>query len=159
MKKYSTALLRCAIYIAAIIILALCGIAAWMLVEAEPTSKYYILKIVFFIGTCVASIPFYTALYQSFKLLRYIDTGHAFSSYSVKALNLITRSALAEFLICTLGGLPFFYVLVEIDDAPGLLIIGMALAGFSFVIFVFASVLNMLLQDAIDIKSENDLTI
>ncbi len=45
------------------------------------------------------------------------------------------------------------------DDAPGLVIIGMAIAGVAFIIFVFASVLNRLLQDVIAMKTENDLTI
>ena len=45
------------------------------------------------------------------------------------------------------------------DDAPGLIIIGMAIAGGAFVVAVFASVLKRLLQDAVNVKSENDLTI
>jgi aromatic ring-opening dioxygenase catalytic subunit (LigB family) len=44
-------------------------------------------------------------------------------------------------------------------NSPGLVVIGMAIAGVAFVIFVFASVLNRLLHDAIALKSENDLTI
>lgn len=61
--------------------------------------------------------------------------------------------------ICTLGGLPFFYVVAEKDNAPGLVLIGMTIAGIAFIIYVFASVLYKLLQDAIVIKTENDLTI
>ncbi|HHY82777.1 MAG TPA: DUF2975 domain-containing protein [Clostridiales bacterium] len=75
------------------------------------------------------------------------------------AFYVIMKSVFAEFLICTLGGLPFFYIVAEKDDAPGLIIIGMTIAGIAFVIFVFASVLNRLLQDVIAIKTENDLTI
>jgi hypothetical protein len=117
------------------------------------------LSYVLLIGTCAAAIPCFTALYQSYKLLGYIDTGRAFSELSVKALKIITRSALIEFFICTLGGLPFFIAVADKDDAPGLVLVGMAIAGVAFVIFVFASVLNRLLQDAIVMKSENDLTI
>jgi hypothetical protein len=50
-------------------------------------------------------------------------------------------------------------MVAEKDDAPGLVVVGMVIAGVAFVIFVFASVLNRLLQDAIAMKSENDLTI
>ncbi|KXG76935.1 DUF2975 domain-containing protein [Thermotalea metallivorans] len=159
MRSYSTMILRLAIFIAGAIVLAICSGAAWLAIKTDPTSEYYILSYVLLIGTCTAAIPCFVALYQSYKLLGYIDTDRAFSELSVKALKIIKRSALIEFFICTLGGLPFFYILAEKDDAPGLVFIGLAIAGVAFVIFVFASVLNRLLQDAIVMKSENDLTI
>ena len=159
MKRYSTVILRLAIFIAGAIVLVICGGVAWLAIKADPSSDYFILSYVLLIGTCLAAIPCFVALYQSYKLLGYIDTDRAFSELSVKALKIITRSALVEFFICSLGGLPFFYIVAEMDDAPGLVLIGMAIAGVAFVIFVFASVLNRLLQDAIAMKSENDLTI
>jgi len=159
MKKISTMILRLAIFVAGAIVLAICGVAAWLAIKTNPSSEFYTLSYIFLIGTCSAAIPCFIALYQSYKLLSYIDTGRAFSELSVKALKIITRSAFVEFLICTLGGLPFFYAVAEKDDAPGLIIIGMAIAGVAFIISVFASVLNRLLQEAIVIKSENDLTI
>lgn len=159
MKRYSTLILRLAIFIAAAVVLGLCVGAAWLAVKVHPASDYFLWARVLLGGTCLAAIPCFIVLYQSFQLLGYIDANRAFSDLSVKALKIITRSALAEFLICTLGGLPFFYIIAELDDAPGLALIGMALAGIAFIIFVFVSVLNRLLQDAIAIKSENELTI
>ena len=55
--------------------------------------------------------------------------------------------------------LPFVYIVAELDDAPGLIIVGMVPIFASMVIAVFAAVLQRLLQEAIDIKSENDLTV
>ena len=55
--------------------------------------------------------------------------------------------------------LPFVYIIAEWDDAPGLILIGLVIIGASMVIAVFAAVLQRLLQEAIDIKSENDLTV
>lgn len=159
MKRYSTTILRLAIFIGVVIVISICTGVAWMAIKTDSSSNYYILSYVLFAGTCVAVIPCFIALYQSYKLLGYIDTGRAFSELSVKALNIIMYSALVEFFICIFGGLPFFYIVAEIDDAPGLIFVGMAIAGASFVIFVFASILNKLLQDAIAMKSENDLTI
>ncbi|MGV2488281.1 UNVERIFIED_CONTAM: DUF2975 domain-containing protein, partial [Bacillus mycoides] len=52
-----------------------------------------------------------------------------------------------------------FYLVAERDDAPGIIILGMLLIFASMVIAVFAAVLQRLLKDAIDIKSENDLTV
>jgi len=56
-------------------------------------------------------------------------------------------------------GLPLFYLVAEKDDAPGIILIGLVLIFASMVIAVFAAVLQRLLQEAIDIKSENDLII
>lgn len=55
--------------------------------------------------------------------------------------------------------MPFVYFLAEKDDAPGLIIIGFVPIFASIVIAVFAAVLQRLLQEAINIKSENDLTV
>ena len=55
--------------------------------------------------------------------------------------------------------MPLFYLIAEIDDAPGIILIGMVIIFASMVIAVFAAVLQRLLQEAIDIKSENDLTV
>jgi len=54
---------------------------------------------------------------------------------------------------------PFFYIFADNDDAPGVVIIGMILAGAALVIALFASMLQKLLSQAIRIKQENDLTI
>jgi hypothetical protein len=160
MKRYSTLILRLIIFIAGMFVLALCGVAVWLVItEPNPASDYYILARVFLAGTCLAAIPCLIALYQALKLLGYIDTNRVFSDLSVKSLKIITRAALADFLICAIGGMPFFYIAAQTDDAPGLMLIGMVITGMAFVIFVFTSVLNRLLQEAISIKMENDLTV
>jgi hypothetical protein len=160
MKRYSTILLRLAVFTAGAIVLCLCGGAAWLaIVKTNPNSDYFIWAYIFLVGICLAAIPCLMALYQSNKLLGYIDTNSAFSGMSVKALTIITRCALADFIVCTVGGLPFFYIMAKMDDAPGLVLIGIAIAGVAFVIFVFSSVLNRLLQYAIAMKTENDLTV
>jgi hypothetical protein len=106
----------------------------------------------------ISAVPFYFALYQAFKLLCYIDKNKAFSQISVKALKNIKYCAItisALYLVI----MPFVYLVAEKDDAPGLIIIGMVPIFASMVIAVFAAVLQKLLKEAIDIKSENDLTV
>jgi hypothetical protein len=91
-------------------------------------------------------------------LLRFIDQNTAFSGSSVRALANIKYCAIsmtAVYLVCV----PFLFPIADMDDAPGLLIIGAVFACSPLVIAVFAAVLQRLLQNAIDIKSENDLTI
>lgn len=110
------------------------------------------------IGVYLSAIPFYFALYQTFKLLIYIDQNIAFSELSVTALKFIKRCGLTITALYTLV-MPLFYLVADKEDAPGLIFVGLTLMFAPTVIAVFAAVLEKLLKDAIDIKSENDLTI
>ena len=106
----------------------------------------------------LAAIPFFYALYQSLKLLSYIDKNKAFSMLSVRALRKITYCGVLIAAIF-LAMEPFLYVWAEHDDAPGVILFGMIIAGASLTISVFAAVLQRLLRDAIKMKKENDLTV
>ena len=55
--------------------------------------------------------------------------------------------------------MPFVIYVADKDDAPGAVGIGLVIIFASLIIAVFAAVLQRLLQNAIDIKSENDLTV
>ncbi|MCU5707582.1 DUF2975 domain-containing protein, partial [Bacillus wiedmannii] len=116
------------------------------------------IKYLVLINLYATVIPFYFALYQAFKLVSYIDKGNAFSKLSVRALKKIKQCAVTISVLYVIG-MPLFYLIAERDDAPGIIIIGMLLIFASMVIAVFAAVLQRLLKDAIDIKSENDLTV
>ncbi|SFF04543.1 Protein of unknown function [Paenibacillus algorifonticola] len=78
----------------------------------------------------------------------------------MKYLVLIDLYATAlPFYFALYQAMPLFYLLAEKDDAPGIIVIGMVMIFASMVIAVFAAVLQKLLKEAIDIKSENDLTV
>lgn len=109
-------------------------------------------------GMYLASLIFYFALYQAFKLLSYIDTNKAFSERSVQALKNIKYCASIISALFMLM-LPFVYLIAEKDDAPGLIIVGTAPVFASLVVAVFAAVLQRLLKEAFELKSENDLTV
>ncbi|WP_163527119.1 DUF2975 domain-containing protein [Halobacillus ihumii] len=160
MKRGSTLFLKTAVILIGIPILALCiffvpGIANYA-AELYPDMPY--INELVLIDVYAAVIPFYFALYQAFKLLSYIDKHEAFSELSVKALKNIKFCAIT---ISTLyvAGMPLFYLIAERDDAPGLIVLGMIIIFASLVIAVFAALLQKLLENAIDIKSENDLTV
>jgi len=158
MKRGSTIFLKIAVFLIGAPVLAL-GIFGLTWLANNPASPDYdqiLYPIV--IGMYISVIPFFFALYQAFKLLSYIDKNQAFSELSVKALQKI------KFCAMTISGLyvlilPFVFLVAELDDAPGLVIIGMVPIFASMVIAVFAAVLQRLLQEAIDIKSENDLMV
>ncbi|WP_134701249.1 DUF2975 domain-containing protein [Ammoniphilus sp. YIM 78166] len=159
MNRGTTFFLRLAVILMGIPVLALCiflvpRIAVIVADFLEVAYLKYLVFIVFY----GAAIPFYFALYQAFKLLSYIDQNKAFSELSVKALMKIKYCAIT---ICSLHvlGLPLFYLMADKDDAPGLIFIGMVVPFASMVIAVFAAVLQRLLEEAIKIKTENDLTV
>jgi hypothetical protein len=158
MKHGSTLFLKIAVFLIGTPVLAL-GIFGFTWLANNPANPdYAYILYPILIGMYVSAIPFYIALYQAFKLLGYIDKNQAFSELSVKSLKKI------KFCAMTISGLyvviiPFVYLVAELDDAPGLIIIGMVPIFASMVIAVFAAVLQRLLQEAIDIKSENDLIV
>lgn len=161
MKQGSTLFLKTAVILMGIPVLAMCIFLVPKIgnfaAELYPEMAY--IKYLVFINLYATAIPYYFALYQTFKLLNYIDKNNAFSELSVKALKNIKYSALAISVLYVLG-MPLFYLVAERDDAPGIIIIiGMIIIFASMVIAVFAAVLQRLLKDAIDIKSENDLTV
>ncbi len=117
------------------------------------------IKYLVFIDLYASAIPFYFAQYQAFKLLNYIDDRNkAFSELSVKALKIIKNCALT-ISILYVAGMPLFYLIAEADDAPGIILIGMVIIFASMVVAVFAAVLQKLLKNVIEIKTENDLTV
>ena len=112
----------------------------------------------FIIYIYIASTPFFVGLYQAFKLLNFIDANKAFSQGAVNtlknmkfaSLSLIGFIALAEFYI------RFF---AHGDDPAGPTAIGIFASFAAAVIVTAAAVFQKLLQNAVDIKSENDLTV
>ncbi len=160
MKRGTTLFLRIAVILMGLPILALCIFLVPEIANyaADLYPDIASMKYLVLINLYATAIPFYFALYQAFKLLSYIDTNKAFSDLSVKALKTIKYCAIA---ISTLyaAGMPLFYLVAEVDDAPGIIVIGLVIIFASMVIAVFAAVLQRLLQEAIKIKSENDLTV
>lgn len=158
-KRGSTTFLKVIIFLAGIAVLAFCiflvplfaNFAAKMYPNIAP------MKYLVFIVMYGAAVPFYIALYQAFNLLRYIDKNTAFSEISVKALKNIKYCAITISGLYVLG-LPLFHFIAKKVDPP-IGILGLIIIFASLVIAIFAAILQRLLQEAINIKSENDLTI
>lgn len=158
MKRGTTLFLKLAVLFIGLPIIALCIFGLIWLISNPANPDYDQVLYPIIIGMYISTIPFFIALYQSFKLLSYIDNNQAFSDLSVKALKKI------KFCALIISGLyvvilPFVFGLAQIDDAPGLVLVGMVPIFASLVIAVFAAVLQRLLQDAIEIKKENDLIV
>lgn len=158
MKRGTTLFLKLAVIFIGIPVLALCLFGMFWLTNNPVNSVYAYLLYPILIGIYISAIPFFVALFQAFKLLNHIDKNQAFSELSVKVLKII------KFCALIISGLyvvilPFVFGLAQMDDAPGLVLVGMVPVFASLVIAVFAAVLQRLLQEAINIKTENDLTV
>ena len=106
-----------------------------------------------------ASIAFFIALYKSFKLLGYIGQNKVFSSSSVKALKSIKYCAIVLSILIVLAGLYIRLFHNKEDDPAGFLAICIVTTFVCIVLATAAAIFEKLLQSAIDMKSENDLTI
>jgi hypothetical protein len=105
------------------------------------------------------SIAFFVALYQAFKLLGYVGRGEVFSQRSVKALRTIKYCAMS--LVGFLLGAEAYFFLVRRgeDDIAGGVMMGLLLIFISAVVATAAAVFERTLQSAVELKSENDLTV
>ena len=159
-ERVSTHFLRAVVFMMGAVALLLCYLilpeinAGWA--QAYPDMANW--KYPFLTLLTVSTVPFFVALYQTLKLLQYIDTNKAFSGLAVNALKYIKYCALV-FSVLYVASLPFIYRVADDVDAPGVMVIGVAMCFAPLVIAVFAAVLQKLLQSAIDIKAENDLTV
>src|SRR4051794_39593254 len=105
----------------------------------------------------IASLSFFVALYQAFKVLGYIGQNKIFSQAAVKALRTIKYCAIA--IIGFVAGGEIFIMLHDSDDRAGGVFMGILITFGSVVIATAAAMFARILQNAVDIKSENDLTV
>ena len=107
----------------------------------------------------LAFVPFFIGLYQAFKILGYARRNEIFSQHSVRALRTIKYCGLTT-AIFIVGAEAYIFILVRgTDDVAGGVMMG------AFIIFVSAitattgAVVERILQNAVEIKSENDMTV
>ena len=143
-----------------IIGLPIAAILTWLTYDliTIPKTKEFTIFIPMVLVLYLAAIPYFNALFQTNKLLTYIDQNNAFSTLSVHALKKIKLCAIIISVLFIID-LPFLFRIAELDDAPGIVLFSLIIVFASMVIAVFAAVLQKLLTSALEIKSENDLTI
>lgn len=158
MKRSSTIFLQ--------IVIVLIGIGALALMLWEPqiegrnahaTTFQIYFNDPFLAYAYIASIPFFVALYQAFKVLGYAGQNKIFSQAAVKALRTIKYCAIA--IIGFVAVSVIFIMFADKDDRPAGVFMRILIAFPSIVIATAAAMFEQILQNAVDIKSENDLTV
>ncbi|MEH7484687.1 DUF2975 domain-containing protein [Neobacillus drentensis] len=161
MNRGATFFLKGVILLLGIVALALCIFWAREIAsrdaEAHPETAY--LQYPFLLSAYLLSIPFFIALYKAFKLLIYIDKKKAFSelSVSVRALKVIKccTITISAFIV---AGIIFVAIYME-GDRAGVIAMGLYSIFALSVIATFAGVLQRLVHEVVEIKSENDLIV
>lgn len=153
MKHGSTLFLKSVIYLFGLAVAALCVILIGVIFAGNAGMLLPIMLVML-----LTAVPFFYALYQGLLLLRFIDKGTAFSQESVRAIKTIKYCAATISALYALS-MPYIVYVADKDDAPGAVLIGLVFIFAPLVTSVFAAVLEKLLRNAIDIKSENDLTV
>lgn len=154
MKPSSTLFLKSVVGLIGAFVLFLCVYAIPLTIGSIDLNGYDLILL----GLYIPAVPFFYALYQSVKLLNNIDKDKAFSLSSVNAFRSIKYCALTISGLF-IAGMPRIFYVADKDDAPGVVLLSCVIIFASFVIATFAAVLQKLIQNAVDIKSENDLTV
>jgi hypothetical protein len=154
MQQRSTLFLKIVICLFGLAVFALCVFALPSAIMSGKAGAY----LPILLGMYVPAVPFFIGLYQGLKLLSSIDKNKVFSSISVKSLKYIKYCA---FTVCGFytAGMPYIFTVAQEDDAPGVAALGCIFIFASLVIATAALLFQQLLQNVIDIKSENDLTV
>jgi hypothetical protein len=159
MKKISIVFLQAVIVLIGIVALV---ILLWFpLTEGRATnldlfSIYFDPFILYGYG---ASIAFFVALYKAFKLLGYIGQNKVFSSNSVKTLRSIKYCAIVLSILIVTAGLFIRLSHNKDDDPAGFLAICIVTTFVTIIVATAAAIVEKILQNAVDMKSENELTI
>ena len=158
LKQSSTLFLKMVISLIGIVTLA--GLIWFPQTEGRAANLdlISIYKDPFIIYAYIASIPFFVALFQAIKLLGFVDKNNIFSQAAVKAVRNIKycATALVVFIVAPVA---YLFIVRPGDDIAGGVAGGLFIIFVSVVIATAAAVFQKLLQNAVDIKSENDLTV
>ena len=158
MKKGSTLFLKIVLCLIAIGVLA--GMF-WFPQTEGRAANLDILSIYsdpFIIYIYIASAPFFIGLYQAFKLLNLIEASKAFSQAAVDTLKNMKFASLMLIGFIVLA-LVYIRLFAGGDDPAGPTMIGILVSFAAAVIATACAVFQRLLQNAVDIKRENDLTV
>ena len=97
-------------------------------------------------------------VYALNKLLTLIDRNEIFSDKTLVIMSRIQKLTLG-IAVATIGLMPFFFTIAQLDDAPGLVLFGAGIVFIPCAIHVLVVVMKETLSKAVSIKQENELTI
>ena len=150
------------------VIIALLGIGALAFLLWEPhlegrnanaTVFEVYFKDPFLAYAYVASTSFFVGLYQAIKVLGYAGQNRIFSQEAVKALRTIKYCALAMIAFVAVSVIFMPLGAPNDDDGPQGVVMRIVITFGSIVVATMAAMFERILKNAVNMKSENDLTV
>lgn len=159
MKRISTLFLQAVVVLIGVVALAILIRVPLTEGRAVNLDLFSIYSDPFILYGYAASIAFFVGLYKAFRLLGYIGQNKVFSSSSVGALKSIKYCAIVLSIFIVGAGLYIKIAHHKDDDPAGFLAMCIVTTFASIVVATAAAIFEKILQNALDMKSENDLTI
>jgi hypothetical protein len=163
MKLTSVFLAKAFVYFAGLGVLSILAILLPELAREEKASNPEVSSALpYLIGAWVVAIPIFMALYQTLKLIGHVARDEALSAKSITALRNIKFCAIAFgvfFFIATASAFTAAKLASPTEDTAPFGVFVAAFGISSAIIATSAAVLQRLVENAIKIKTENDLTI
>lgn len=158
MKKIKTNYLKIALGAILLFILFLELLVTFNLLSSFFKQELYWQKILTYLGLYSAGILGILVVAWVYRILRLIDQDDPFSQQALKLVMGIKNMMLGIFLALSIT-LPMFYYIADVEDAPGVVLIGVGLAAIPLAGVTFVSTVEKLLERVIHMKLENDLTV
>ena len=159
MRPISIMFLKAVIVVIAVVVLSIMIRFPMMEGRAENLDLLSIYSDPFILYGYAASIVFFVALYKAFRLLGYIANNRLFSATSINTLKAIKYCAIIISVSIVMAGLYIKVFHNDADDPAGFLAMCIVITFISIAVATAVAVLEQILQNAVDMKSENDLTI
>lgn len=122
--------------------------------NAHTTNFEIYFKDPFLAYAYIASIPFFVALYQAFKALRYAGRNKIFSPEVVKALRTIKYCALAIIGFVAGGEIIIIMLNNGSDDPAGGVFVGLLIACGAIMMAITAAKFERFLRNAAEVRSK-----
>ncbi|MFL8936825.1 DUF2975 domain-containing protein [Rossellomorea oryzaecorticis] len=118
--------------------------------------EFAYLKLPVLLGLYATEIPFFLALYQAYRLIQSIESGKAFTLEAANTLRMIKICAWVITGIYSAGAL---FLLLQGALHPGIAAAGLVIVLASMTISIFSALLHEMLSHALEMNSDNELTI
>ena len=149
------------------VVVVLVGIAALAIMIRFPMTEgraqnldlFSIYADPFILYGYASSIAFFVALYKAFQILGYIGQNKLFSQNAIRILRTIKYCAITLSILIVLAGIYIKIFHSKEDDPAGFLAMCIVTTIISIAVATAVAVFERTLQNAVDMKTENDLTI
>jgi hypothetical protein len=159
MKKISIVFLQSVVVLIGLVALAILIRLPLSEGRAQNLNLFRIYFDPFILYGYASSIAFFVALYKAFRLLGNIRKNKLFSPNSVRTLRSIKYCAIILSVLIAIAGIYIKIFHNKGDDPAGFLAMCIITIFISVAVATAVTVLEKILQNAINMKTENDLTI